>query len=215
MLDSDHIEQVQSCDNAVFREFYQIYAASIVAREQKPEAWICRMVAAPDYQVWVLKAGGHVQGFSILFFAKEGFALLEYMAVAPGLRNQGVGSKLFTETAMRAVDGGGQPVPVVLEVDSEREAGGEREIRRRRQHFYRRLGCLRIAGLHYILPLSGIGPPPDMDLLVYSTRKLGPLPKTTLKRWLTAIYRDVYHAASDDPRIAQMLRDLPDLVSLE
>jgi ribosomal protein S18 acetylase RimI-like enzyme len=215
MLDPDHIERLQTCDGTTFREFYEIYAASIVAREQKPEAWICRMVEAPNYRVWVIKGGGHVQGFSILFLAPEGFALLEYMAVAPGLRHQGVGSKLFTETVARAMDRNGQALPVLLEVDSEREICGDREVRVRRQRFYRRLGCLRVAGMHYILPLSGDGAPPEMDLLVYSAHGLRQLAKATLEAWLATIYRDVYHTPTDDPRITRMLRSVPDPVSLE
>jgi ribosomal protein S18 acetylase RimI-like enzyme len=215
MLNLDSLEQLTSCDGPTFREFYEIYAASIVAREQKPEAWICRMVGAPDYQVWVLKGGGHVQGFSILFLPKDTFALIEYMAVAPRLRDHGVGSKLFTKTVARAVTRDGEHLPVLLEVDSEREVCGDRDIRIRRQRFYRRLGCLRLSGLRYILPLSGEGAPPEMDLLVYPSPGMQQVAKATLERWLGTIYRDVYHCETRDPRIARMLRDVPDPVLLE
>jgi hypothetical protein len=109
----------------------------------------------------------------------------------------------------------GRSVPVVLEVDSDREACGDEKIRRRRQQFYRRLGCLRLADLHYILPLSGNGPAPEMDLMVYSTELRRRLPKAQLEGWLRTIYRDVYHCPADDPRIARMLRDVPDPVPLE
>jgi hypothetical protein len=103
----------------------------------------------------------------------------------------------------------------VLEVDSDREAGGDRQIRARRQQFYRRLGCVRISGLHYLLPLPGQGPAPEMDLLVYSAEPLRQLPKPELERWLRTIYRDVYRCSSDDPRIVQMLHNVSDPVRLE
>ena len=215
MSESDQVEKLKSCGGPTFREFYDIYAASIDDREQKPEAWICEMVRAPEYHVWVMKDGGHVRGFSILFLPPgEAFALLEYMAVAPEQRNHGMGSELFRQSMERVEAAAGRSVPVVLEVDSDREAYGDEQIRRRRQQFYRRLGCLRIAGLHYILPLSGHGPAPDMDLMVYSAEPRRRLPKAELERWLRAIYRDVYHCPADDPRIAQMLRDVPDPVPL-
>jgi GNAT superfamily N-acetyltransferase len=216
MTDLDPVEQLQSCGGATFRELYEIYSASIAAREQKPEAWICAMVTAPECRVWVMKGGGRVTGFSIVFLPPaERFALLEYMAVAREWRNRGVGSALFKQTVERAVSPERPRLPILLEVDSDREAGGDQQIRTRRQQFYRRLGCVRISGLHYILPLSGVGPAPEMDLMVYSTKPLRQLPKTELERWLRTIYRDVYRCSSDDPRIAQMLHDVSDPVRLE
>ena len=209
MTDRDQLEQLKSCDGPTFRELYEIYAVSIAAR--KPEDWICSMVRAPEYTFWVMKGSGGLEGFSILFLPRaEHFALLEYMAVTPERRNRGVGSALFKRTATRAPS-----LPILLEVDSDREASDDREIRTRRQQFYRRLGCVRIAGLHYILPLPGVGPVPEMDLMLYSAEPLRQLPKTQLERWLRTIYRDVYRSSPDDPRIAQMLHDVPDPVRLD
>src|SRR6266850_1461601 len=69
MTDLDPVEQLKSCSGSPFREFYEIYAASIAAREQKPEAWVCAMVRAPEHSVWVMKRAGHVRAFSILFLS--------------------------------------------------------------------------------------------------------------------------------------------------
>jgi GNAT superfamily N-acetyltransferase len=221
MGDPVKLEQLASSEGETFRQLYAIYAASIAAREQKPESWIAAMVDAPDYQVWVAKAGDLVRGFSILFVpAAGGFALLEYMAVAPAQRNHGMGGELFRRTVERAVTPEGRPLPVVLEVDSDREAASDRALRTRRERFYRRLGCLRIAGLRYIMPLAGEGPPPEMDLLVYAAEPLGRLAgsevsRSDVTRWLETIYRDVYHCPPDDPRLAQMLVGLPDPVLLD
>lgn len=216
MTDLDQMEQLKSCEEPAFRDLYEIYAASIAARERKPETWICAMVDAPEYRFWVMKGAGRVIGFSILFLPPaERFGLLEYMAVAPERRNRGVGSKLFKQTMERAGTLDGRSLPILLEVDSDREACSDQQIRVRRQHFYRRLGCVRISGLHYILPLPGQGPAPEMDVLVYSAEPLRQLPKRELERWLRTIYRDVYHRSADDPRIAQMLQNMSDPVRLE
>jgi GNAT superfamily N-acetyltransferase len=210
------LEQLESSEGETFRQLYAIYAASIAAREQKPEGWIADMIGAPEYRVWVAKTGGLVRGFSILFVpAAGGFALLEYMAVAPDQRNQGLGAGLFRRTVEHAVTPGGRKLPVLLEIDSNREASSDRAIRTRRELFYRRLGCLRIAGLHYLMPLAGEGTPAEMDLLVYSPEPLGSLGRSELGRWLETIYRDVYRCSPDDPRLAQMVADLPELVLLE
>jgi GNAT superfamily N-acetyltransferase len=210
------LEQLESSEGETFRQLYAIYAASIAAREQKPEGWIAGMIGADAYRVWVAKAGGLVRGFSILFVATAGeFALLEYMAVAPNQRNQGLGAGLFRRTVEFAVTPGGRRLPVLLEIDSDREASSDQAIRARRERFYRRLGCLRIAGLHYLMPLPGEGSPPEMDLLVYSADPLGRLGRSELRRWLETVYHDVYRCSPDDPRLAQMVGDLPDPVLLE
>jgi len=219
MTDLDQMEQLHSCGGSSFRELYEIYAASIAAREQKPEAWICAMVRAPEYWVGVMKDAGHVNGFSILFLPPvERFALLEYMAVTPERRNRGLGSALFKQTVVRAMTPPAPSrasLPILLEVDSDREASADREMRTRRQQFYRRLGCVRVSGLHYILPLPGQGPVPEMDVMLYSAEPLRQLPKGDLERWLRTIYRDVYRCSFDDPRIVQMLHDVSDPVRLE
>ncbi len=216
MTDLDQVERLQSCGGSIFRELYEIYAASIAVREQKPEEWICAMVRAPDYWVGVMNGAGHVDGFSILFLPPaERFALLEYMAVTPERRNRGLGSALFKQTVVHAMTPQHASLPILLEVDSDREASGDREMRTRRQQFYRRLGCVRVSRLHYILPLPGQGPPPEMDLMLYWADPLRPLPKGDLERWLGTIYRDVYRCSFDDPRIVEMLHDVSDPVRLE
>ena len=221
MAEPIKLEQLASSEGETFRQLYAIYAASIAAREQKRESWLAAMVDAPDYRVWVAKAGGLVQGFSILFVpAAGGFALLEYMAVAPDQRSHGLGAELFRQTMKAAVTPEGRPLPVLLEVDSDREACSDRALRTRRERFYRRLGCLRIAGLRYLMPLAGEGAPPEMDLLIYAAEPLGSLARdgvarSYVKRWLETIYRDVYHCSPDDPRLAQMVASLPDPVLLD
>jgi len=208
------LAQLKLSEGEPFRQLYAIYAASITPREQKPEDWLRAMVRAPEYRVWIAKGGSRVLGFSILFLPPAaGFALLEYMAVTPERRGQGLGGKLFRRTANHAATPQGRKLPVLLEIDSEREASSDRTIRKSRERFYRRLGCMKIAGLRYFMPLHGVGPAPEMDLMVYGAEPR--LPRGDLKRWLETIYRDVYHCSPDDPRIAQMLQPLPDPVLVE
>ena len=216
MPDAEQLEQLKSCSEPDFRDFYNIYAASISAREQKPESWICKMVGRPESTILLLKREGKVIGFSILFLpSSQAFGLLEYMAVRKEDRNRGLGAELFRRSMECALKPEGRPIPILLEVDSDREQCSDQSLRARRQGFYRRLGCLRIAGLRYILPLPGEGPPPEMDLMVYPSGNLREIPKPDLEQWLKTIYQDVYHCSPDDPRITRMLRNLPQAVRLE
>jgi GNAT superfamily N-acetyltransferase len=210
------LEQLKSADGEPFRQLFAIYAASITPREQKPEGMLRAMVAAPEYRVWIARDADRVLAFSILFSPPgERFALLEYMAVAPEKRGHGFGGQLFRRTVEQAVTPEGSGLPVVLEVDSDREAASDQALRARRIRFYRRLGCVKVAGLRYLMPLPGIGPVPEMDLMVYGAAPAAVVARGDLDRWLQTIYRDVYHGSPDDPRIAEMLRPLPDPVLLE
>lgn len=214
MPDPDQLEQLKSCSEPAFGEFYRIYAESIAAREQKSESWICEMVHNPHNKILVMNRNGHVKGFSILFLSQS-FGLLEYMAVSAEERNRGLGAEIFRRSMEHALTRDSKAVPILLEVDSDREESPDQKLRARRQQFYRRLGCLRIADLHYILPLSGEGPPPEMDLMVYPKGDLREIHKSDLEKWLKTIYQDVYRCSPDDPRIAKMLKNLPQTVRLE
>jgi ribosomal protein S18 acetylase RimI-like enzyme len=219
-VDNDlQFEELQACSGAEFQQFYALYAAAIAARERKSEDWVRQMCARADYKILLLKDRhdqNEVAGFSVLFLPpQEDFGLLEYMAVAAGHRNSGLGGKVFRqslELARRAWRN--QPRALLLEVDSDREAAPDRELRRRRLEFYRRLGCRALAGLDYIMPLPGEGPPPQMDLLVYSDDRRATVRKSEAEHWLQVIYREVYRCSPGDPRIAQMLGPLPDPIPL-
>ena len=210
------IELLTSADGSLFRQLFAIYAASITPREQKPEEWLRAMVVSPEYRVSIAQTSGRVLGFSILFVPPGGgFTLLEYMAVTPEKRGNGFGGELFRRTVehSKAPDGG--RLPAVLEIDSDREASADQAMRTRRANFYRRLGCVKIAGLEYQMPLQGTGAPPEMDLMIHRTEPVAPLARGELQRWLQIIYRDVYHCSPDDPRIAAMVGPLRDPVAVE
>jgi GNAT superfamily N-acetyltransferase len=151
-----------------FEEFYTIYVDSIAACERKPEGEIRTLVTMPCYRVLLLVDQSAVVGFSILYTSRdESFRLLEYMAVRKEFRNSGVGAELFRRSVLDD-SGAFAKVPVLIEVDSDREQAADQQLRQRRQDFYRRCGCLRIDQLSYILPLAGEERQPQMDLMIFS-----------------------------------------------
>jgi ribosomal protein S18 acetylase RimI-like enzyme len=197
-----------------FDAVYAIYASSIAVRERKSKAQLAAMLSQPNYLFLLDQKGDAVRCFSISFVGiKDSFCLLEYMAVDPGFRGGGAGSELFRQTLKTLRDEYGA-MPVLLEVDSDRQSSPDREIRRRRQNFYRRLGCHRIADCAYLLPLPGEEPPPEMDLFVYVSEPIPSIPRHTLRQWLRVIYRDVYHRSPDGSDIEKMLRDVSDPIEL-
>jgi ribosomal protein S18 acetylase RimI-like enzyme len=197
-----------------FEALYAIYCESIALREQKAKADLAAMVPEPNYRLLLAQDDSSAVGFSIVFVAGgESFCLLEYMAVDKSYRGRGVGSELFEETVGLVYRSHGA-VPVLLEVDSNREPSPDQVQRCRRQNFYRRLGCRRVADCAYILPLPGEKAPPEMDLFVYVPGPAPTIRRAKLERWLKLIYRDVYGCSADDRRIAIMLDGVSDPIEL-
>jgi ribosomal protein S18 acetylase RimI-like enzyme len=197
-----------------FDAFYRIYVEAIAARERKPEEEIRALVTMRGYRFLLLKDGSVVIGFSMLFISPDrSFSLLEYMAVSRECRNSGAGTELFRRTFLDD-SGAFAKGPVLIEVDSDREQSADRQLRQRRQNFYRRCGCLRIDQLSYILPLPGKGQPPQMDLMICFHAAAAALSRQQVERWLTVIYCKVYGCPQDDSRIARMVARVSDLVRL-
>jgi ribosomal protein S18 acetylase RimI-like enzyme len=209
------LEELGACSHSDFEEFYRIYADSIAARERKSRSWICEIVGRSDDKILLLRRQNQVIGFSVLFLPQsENFGVLEYMAIADAYRNQGLGGELFRQAMEAArLARQGQPGPMLLEVDSDREESPDQELRRRRQQFYRRLGCAMISGLHYIMPLPGVGPPPEMDLFIYGKDRRQ-ISKAELEKWLKIIYQGIYNCPPEDPRIGEMLAGVSDPILL-
>ena len=197
-----------------FEALYAIYCESIGLREQKSKADLAATVSKPNYRLLLAQDDSSAVGFSIVFVAGgESFCLLEYMALDKSYRGRGVGAELFEATVGTVYKERGA-IPILVEVDSDREPSPDRVERRRRQNFYRRLGCRRITDCAYILPLSGENTPPEMDLFVYVPGPAPTIRRGELEQWLKLIYRDVYGCSADDCRIAIMLDGVSDPIEL-
>lgn len=136
-------------------------------------------------------------------------SLLDYLFSRQDQRGAGLGAALF---GAAITDLSGRRL--LVEVDSDREASADREIRRRRKNFYRRLGCRELVGLPYILPLPGAGDPPLMDLMVLgetrdvvATREVGD--------WLLAMIGEAYPDAPAEILVTRMTENLGPSIRLE
>lgn len=183
-----------------------IYEQAIPAGERKPEAAVRAMARSPDHVVEVATDASGVAGFSLLYVGR-GLSLLEYLAVDPERRGSGVGAALFRRAANVAS-------PILLEVESDREDTPDQALRSRRIAFYRRLGCRRIDGVSFDLPLPSVGPAPLLDILV-ARYDGAAVSRSLVRRWLTEMYVGVYGRSPDDPRIIAMVTAAPDPVLLD
>lgn len=194
-----------------FDAMFALYEAAIEASERKPRAAIAAYLKDPRCRVLVARDGDTIPAFAMLFYpAGASFWLLEYMAVDAARRSQGLGGQMFAAACADAAVRGASPC--LIEIDQPGAAVSPGNNPTARAAFYARLGCRRLAGLSYVLPLDVAGTPPPMQILVHGAR--GPFPKATVRGWLTAFYTEVYDRPADDPRIAAMLHGLPDLIDL-
>lgn len=202
------IQLLAEGDAQGFAEAYAVYRDAIEKTEQRTEAEFRQLLSRPDYRFLVARRDGAIVGVAVSYLPSEDyFWLFEYAAVAPGARGAGLGAQLFRASQALA----GSARTALVEIDADR--GTEEQARR--LSFYRRLGCRRVSGLDYLLPLDAFGEPPPMWMLALTQPDVGALDVDLVERWLRAIYEDVYAKRLDDPRLAQMIDPLPDEIPLE
>jgi GNAT superfamily N-acetyltransferase len=189
---------------ADFEQFFQIYEEALPESERKSREKVEEFVAREDYHVVVMKSGGEVLSFLIVFMSlNQDVGLLEYMATARQARNRGLGAAMFKKAAEIA-----GTRPLLVEVDSEREESPDRGMRIRRKHFYFRAGCRQIENLDYLMPRVDGAKPPVMDLLYCWKGCSEPPSRDLIRCWLKTVYAEVYQRPKDDPAIEWMMNGL-------
>src|ERR1700686_1158430 len=93
------IHRVASVAEPEFDALVRIYTEAHPESERRGLDRLSHMLEQPEYFFLTASRGDSVVGFSIsICFADSDAALLEYMAVAEGQRNHGIGQVLFKET---------------------------------------------------------------------------------------------------------------------
>lgn len=197
-----HIAALNDPDDFRLSALVRIYVKAFPANERKPNSCFAEMIARPDYRVIVAEDGDVIVGFAVLFLPSQSddAALLEYIGVDPSSGGKGIGTALFQNASALA-----DRRPMLMEVESAEDLSADR-----RRKLYRRIGCRRITGFQYLLPLPHA---PSMEL--FTSPPCGQLAATQLRRWLITIYRDVYGCPEDDPRLIKMITQLPETILLD
>ena len=209
-----HVKALGQNNLEEFDGFYAIYSTSFPLSEQKSRDALLAMQHASFYTIYLAYNDEKIVGFCIMYHPhNEDFFLLEYMAIDETQRGIGLGSTLLKSSIEQLFKTHGIRA-LLIEIESPEESSPDKEIREKREQFYRHLGALRIDSFDYILALQSLEAPPEMKLLVYHLT-LREIPKTTLQRWLEKIYVDVYGCSQNDLRIAQMLEAIPTVFNLK
>jgi hypothetical protein len=202
------VKRINPDDKAAMDAAFELYRDNIERTEQRPEAVFRALAKRPDYRFLGATMYGELIGFAASWAPADAeIWLFEYAAVAPEMRSHGAGANLFFASRVVA----GQEKMALVEVD----AFMGRDEQAKRLSFYRKLGCKRIAGLKYQLPLDVFGKPPPMWMLALPPVEMASLSVVDVENWLRRIYLQVYDRRLSDPRLAAMIDPLPDEVMLE
>lgn len=200
-------------NSTLFDAFYSIYRVSFPPSEQKSKEALLAMLTSTSYTIFVTQNDEEILGFCIMFHEQTlDFYLLEYMAMATEKRGLGLGSRLLI-AAIKHLHITYGLKPLLIEIDSTEKPSEEQQIREKREHFYRKLGCKKIDPFDYILPLKSNETPPPMELLLHHST-LNCVTKQTLKSWLEQLYTKVYGCEANDTRIRTMLHNAPERFDL-
>ena len=193
-------------DVALFEQVYKLCAESIDPAEQKTYQQFQAMLGAAHYRLSAAIEEEEVVGVAIFFMpVGEPFCLLEYLVVKPGRQSKGLGTALVRGSAGATPDR-----TMLVEADPEDESSPDRQTRRRRINFYRRLGFHRAVGCAYRLPLTTPGL--AMELMVRLRSNTPSLSRETFQHWLGVIYEQAYGCSRTDHRIFEITAGLSETI---
>lgn len=142
--------------------------------ELKPFRAMERMLDRGSYRAWGLMDGEDIAGLATVWNYAPGWALFDYLCVAPHRRSDGLGSRLVQELALAERDN-------VLFGESELpEFAPDPDMARRRIGFYKRNGA-KEAG--YDMTLFGV----PYRVLYWAEQEVDPL---QIARQHTAVYQN-------------------------
>lgn len=176
-------------DTAVpeFRQATAIYSPSFPANETRPVGETRRMLGSERYALWVAGPAGGAHAFAPTY-ERDGFALLDYIAVERSRRGSGLGSAPFAGLPERLDTG-----VLLLEVQNSDGIHAERDARMR---FWRYMGAVAITA-GYVLP-SYTGEPETVS------RGRGMPSASGARRYGEPIHRDACKYAKTDLADATM-----------
>ena len=190
-----------------------LYLESFPSHERVDPEQLVDTLDTGERELFLVKEGGELKGFLITLRLLDGkIAMIEYVAVAPAARGEGIGAELFKAAYLHYRTRG--TVGFVGEAEA-REAGksDERDVKARRIAWWERLGgglggVRLIPGQLYRVPnLNGGGTVPMelgwLPLTDGMDRPTGPA--------LEAIVRDIWRRCYDRDRGDPLLEEIVEL----
>ena len=137
-------------------QLYVLYRRSFPRAERKPFLTILKKYRANSTDIWCIRRDDRFLGFAATMNSPR-LVMLDYLAVSPGLRGQGIGSAALKDLMHRYADR-----EFILEIESPYEPGPDQTLRQSRKRFYVNCGMIP---LHIMAEVFGV----KMELLGQNT----------------------------------------------
>jgi hypothetical protein len=194
-----------------FKDAMRIYLKSFPHNERRPVASIEEEIRSGKIRLIIGKIDEKVVFMSLLHPVKgTSFLLCDYMAIAEGYRNLGIGERFLKNVFSILSDIEfsyflGEVENPYLDRD---------ELKRRRVKFYKRTGMKELKEVRYLLPPLQGADPTEMILMVMCKTEANCLNGGELREILIRIFQNIYGREEDDEILAEILAGIPDKVDL-
>lgn len=195
-----------------------IYKSSFPSNETRPIEKIAEMLKRDkNYQLFVLMKDNSVVGISLMYvFRTLGIGLLDYMAVKPNYKRQGLGKEIFKDTLEKFMSDTPDGIGLLMEIQREDAPNlqeGEINVRKHRLRFYSNMGA-KILGVNYLLPpIQHDFEPEQMYLMIKPVNQIDYLPKEYVLQYIETIYSTIYQYQAKD-LLDTISRELPNRIVL-
>jgi hypothetical protein len=135
-------------------------------------------------------------------FRTLGIGLLDYMAVKPDYKRQGLGKEIFKDTLEKFMSDTPDGIGLLMEIQREDAPNlqeGEINVRKHRLRFYSNMGAKILEGVNYLLPpIQHDFEPEQMYLMIKPVNQIDYLPKEYVLQYIETIYSTIYQYQAKD-----------------
>jgi GNAT superfamily N-acetyltransferase len=199
------IKEIKDYNSFEFKQSIDIYESSFPFNETRPFEDIVNLLRNDkNYHLIVSLNNNSVIGISLMYiFRSLNIGLLDYMAISPSFRGQGVGKEIFNFTFEKLCSIITNGIGLLIEIQKENNLLDLQEItiRKNRIGFYNKLGVKLLDKVNYLLPPiypSNKEEVEEMYLLIKPIKEIYYLSKEQVIRYINIIYSTIYKYYDND-----------------
>ncbi len=183
-----------------------IYEVSFPENEKQSISIIKNRMKKNISRMFIGEIEKEVVLMSLVFILKKSeFILLDYMAVHPNYKGQGVGSSFLQFITKKLLD---ENKYFVLEVENP-NYGEDNLEKKKRVSFYQKNGVMKLKDVNYILPPLNGSKPTEMILMILPNYGNGVIEGDKVKILIKLIYQEVYNRDKEDIFLSSFINTIP------
>jgi GNAT superfamily N-acetyltransferase len=199
------IKEIKDYNSFEFKQSIDIYESSFPFNETRPFEDIVNMLRNDkNYHLIVSLNNNSVIGISLMYiFRSLNIGLLDYMAISPSYRGQGLGKEIFNFTFEKLCSIITNGIGLLIEIQKENNLLDHQEmtIRKNRIGFYNKLGAKLLDKVNYLLPpIYPSNKEEEMYLMIKPIKKIYYLSKEQVIQYINIIYSTIYKYYDNDLR---------------